>query len=85
MLLAGGDREQKEYNCIHMNDNFNTVIEQDNKYRFYNVFDVMYVLGVSKAKAYQEIKILNEELSNKGYRTVSGKVPVKYFKERHYC
>ena len=68
-----------------MNDNFNTIIERGNKDFFYNVFDVMYVLGVSRAKAYQEIKKLNAELASKGYITVSGKVPVKYFRERLYC
>ena len=34
--------------------------------------------------AYRVIKQLNEELSNKGYLTVSGKTSRKYFYERIY-
>lgn len=68
-----------------MNDNSNIIIEQDNMDCFYNVIDVMYILRVSRAKAYQEIKKLNAELASRNYRTVSGRVPVKYFRERFYC
>ena len=31
------------------------------------------------------MKKLNDELKSKGYMTISGKVPVKYFMERLYC
>ena len=41
-------------------------------------------LGVSKGKAYAIIKQLNEELSEKGYLTLAGKVSRKYFEERIY-
>lgn len=64
------------------------IIEEDSyeseKY-FYTVVDVKAILGVSKATAYREIKKLNDELKSKGYITISGKVPVKYFMERLYC
>ena len=41
-------------------------------------------LGVSRGKAYAIIRQLNEELSEKGYLTLAGKVSRKYFEERIY-
>lgn len=52
---------------------------------FFQVEDVMALLGVSKSKAYKIIQSLNKELSKKGYITVAGKVPKKYFCEKFYC
>lgn len=52
---------------------------------FYTAVDVMAILGISKSTAYREIKKLNDELRAKGYITISGKIPVKYFMERLYC
>lgn len=49
-----------------------------------NVDDVKARLGVGDTKAYAIIKKLNKELESKGYLTVRGKVPEKYFKERFY-
>lgn len=51
---------------------------------FYNVKDVMKILGVKEAKAYSEIRRLNKELAAEGYITVAGKVPVRKFEERFY-
>jgi hypothetical protein len=51
---------------------------------FYTVKDVMNILGVKEAKAYREIRKLNEELAAEGYITVAGKIPVKRFNERFY-
>lgn len=42
------------------------------------------ILGVSTAYAYKVIRGLNEELKSKGYRTISGKIPAKYFEEKFY-
>ena len=42
------------------------------------------MLGVSTGYAYKIIRGLNEELKVKGYRTICGKVPTKYFKEKFY-
>lgn len=42
------------------------------------------MLGVSSAKAYQIIKKLNTELSEKGYITIAGKIPRAYFNEKCY-
>lgn len=42
------------------------------------------ILGVSTGDAYKIIRGLNEELKEKGYRTICGKVPTKYFEEKFY-
>lgn len=46
--------------------------------------DVAEVMGISKSKAYVIIKQLNEELKQKGFITVQGKVSRKFFEERTY-
>ncbi|MBP3854432.1 MAG: hypothetical protein IK990_02310 [Ruminiclostridium sp.] len=51
---------------------------------FMKVDEVMRELGVSKPLAYKLIKNLNDELSQKGYITVSGRVSRKYFEEKVY-
>lgn len=48
------------------------------------VHDVISELGVSRSSAYKIIRALNEELQEKGYLVVSGKVPRRYFLAR-YC
>ena len=53
--------------------------------RFYTADDVAYILGVSMSTAYREIKKLNDELKTRGYITIAGKVPIKFFEERLYC
>ena len=53
--------------------------------RFYTADDVAYILGVSMSTAYREIKNLNDELKTRGYITIAGKVPIKFFEERLYC
>ena len=51
---------------------------------YFTAMEVANMLGVSRAKAYKIIKELNDELSNRGYLVVSGKIPKKYFSERYY-
>lgn len=51
---------------------------------FICVKEVQNVLGVSPSKAYAIIHDLNEELSKKGFMTVSGRVSRQYFNERFY-
>lgn len=40
--------------------------------------------GTSEAYAYKLIRKLNKELNAKGFLTIRGKVPEKYFLERFY-
>lgn len=51
---------------------------------FYEVDDVMAMLGISKSKAYKIMQALNNELKENGYITIAGKVPKQYFDERLY-
>lgn len=46
--------------------------------------DIMAALGIGKSNAYGIIKQLNMELEKKGYLTIRGKVPRRYFEERFY-
>lgn len=52
--------------------------------QFYGARDMMDLLGVSESKAYQIIRQLNDELSEKGFLTVRGKVPRAYMEERFF-
>lgn len=42
------------------------------------------LLGVSRSKAYLLMRQLNEELKQKGYMTIAGKVSRKYFMKKFY-
>ena len=44
----------------------------------------MRILQVKEAKAYKIIRKLNEELEQRGYIVVSGKVSKRYFDEKVY-
>lgn len=48
------------------------------------VEDVMELLNISSKKAYEIIRNLNDELTNKGYLIRRGAVSRKYFMERYY-
>ena len=50
----------------------------------YNAQDVAELLGVSISKSYAYIRQMNEELKEKGYLIVRGKVPVAYVQERFF-
>ena len=49
---------------------------------FMRVEEVAQELGVSKSYAYKIVQKLNEELKNKGFLTISGRVNKQYFMER---
>lgn len=49
---------------------------------FYFAEDIMKILNCKKTKAYQIIRKLNRELEAKGYLVDTGRVNIKYFKER---
>ena len=52
--------------------------------QFIDAVEVAETLNVSKSKAYGIIKMLNKELAEKGYITISGKVSRLYFQQRIY-
>ena len=49
---------------------------------FMRVEEVAQELGVSKSYAYKIVQKLNQELKEKGYLTLSGRVNRKYFLEK---
>lgn len=56
----------------------------ENKKMYVTAEEAAEILGVSTGYAYKIIRGLNEELKEKGYRTICGKVPTKYFEEKFY-
>ena len=48
------------------------------------VEEVAQELGVSKSYAYKIVQKLNQELKEKGYLTISGRVKREYFQEKAY-
>ena len=52
--------------------------------RFLNADDVAATMECSKSVAYTIIRQLNEELKEKGFITIHGKINAKYFNERIY-
>lgn len=57
---------------------------ENGKKMYVTVEEAAEMLGVSTGYAYKIIWGLNEELKVKGYRTICGKVPTKYFEEKFY-
>ena len=51
---------------------------------YYDVYDVIKLLGVSKSKAYAVMREMNDYLEEQGYLVISGKVPARYFNEKWY-
>ena len=51
---------------------------------FMRVEEVAQELGVSKSYAYKIVQKLNQDLKEKGYLTISGRVNRQYFYERLY-
>lgn len=41
-------------------------------------------LGISIGQAYKILRMLNSELEEKGYLTISGKCPRRYFEKKWY-
>lgn len=52
---------------------------------FLKVEEVAEILGVSKSYAYKVVRQLNDELKEKGFITISGRVNKAYFMERVYA
>ena len=55
-----------------------------NKNLFIKAEEIATELGVSKSYAYKLIRKLNEELKNRGFITISGKVSRQVFEEKVY-
>ena len=51
---------------------------------YYTASDVGEILGISRSRAYKIVRELNEELKTKGYITIAGKVPKKYFAQKYF-
>ena len=51
---------------------------------FLNAKDIMEIFGVSRAYAYRTIDDLNQNLEEKGYRIIKGKIPSKFLFENYY-
>jgi hypothetical protein len=51
---------------------------------FINAKEVSQVLGVGMTKAYAVIRAYNAELDARGYYTMRGKCPRKYFEQKIY-
>lgn len=51
---------------------------------YYTANEVMEMLGISRGHAYKIVKQLNEELANKGFIVIAGRVPKKFFAEHYY-
>lgn len=55
---------------------------ENNKSIFIKADEVMVVLGVSRTYAYEIIKTLNDELSQRGALVIAGRTNREYFYER---
>ena len=51
---------------------------------FLTAIEIAKILGVSRSTGYKIVSILNNELKDKGYIIVPGRVSKKYFSERFY-
>ena len=55
-----------------------------NEKLYYSAAEVAEMLGVSIGKSYKVLREMNKDLEEKGFLTISGKIPVEYFKEKWY-
>ena len=51
---------------------------------YYTAPEVAQLIGVSRGQAYQIVRTLNNELKEKGFITIAGKIPKKYLQEHYY-
>lgn len=55
-----------------------------NEKLYYSAADIAAMLGISTGKSYKIMREMNGELASKGFLTISGKIPIAYFKEKWY-
>jgi len=51
---------------------------------FVRAEEVASELGISKPYAYKLVRVMNEELKQKGFITILGRVSRRYFEEKFY-
>lgn len=51
---------------------------------FVRAEEVANELGISKPYAYKQVRKMNEELKQKGFITIPGRVSRRYFEEKFY-
>ena len=54
------------------------------KAQFITAAEVAEIMGVSRTKAYQIVRDMNNELKDQGYLTINGKCPLRYFHQKFY-
>lgn len=60
------------------------IINMEVKKIYYSAKDISEMLDISLASSYKIIRQMNEELKNKGYIIIQGKVPKAFFDEKWY-
>ncbi|MHB8130575.1 MAG: hypothetical protein ACYDEX_16415 [Mobilitalea sp.] len=55
-----------------------------NNEAFIDVIEICRMLGIGKTKAYAIISTYNQELRAKGFLTIRGRCPRKYFEQKIY-
>ena len=51
---------------------------------FITAAEMAEMLEISVSQAYKTIRMLNDELTEKGFLTIPGKIPKKYLEKRYY-
>ena len=54
------------------------------KAQFITAAEVAEIMGVSRTKAYQIVRDMNNELKEQGYLTINVKCPLRYFQQKFY-
>ena len=68
-----------------MNNAYTNVKGGENmKTQFVTAEEISEALGISRSKAYQIVREMNNELRQEGYITIAGKCPVRYFEKKFY-
>ena len=58
--------------------------ENEKTKAYYNAQEISDMLGVSLGHSYKIIRSLNNELTEQGYMTISGKIAKNYFEKRYF-
>lgn len=51
---------------------------------YLNAAEVAEMLGIGLSQAYRLMRVWNEEIKQKGYLVIAGKIPIAYFSEKIY-